>query len=159
MGAGAGSAQTWASADGNPSAVPFGGTRFDGYMPETVAAIPTAGVFSGLAVQTGGAYAANATFTVINGQGTGDTGGGSGDIPTSGGSSQTPGFNNTSLAATATAASGWFYDATDIAAFTSQQLYLLQAYSAYGTGAVNLVSAALNFTAPAHLGLLTQGAG
>lgn len=153
MAAGATGGATWATQ--SPTYCPFGGSRFDPIAVESVSTVPTSGVFSGLAVQIG-TYTDPSTFTVLNGPGTGDTGAGSGNIPTSGGNSATAGFNNTSMAASPTAA-GWTYDATDIAAFTASQAFLLQAVGT--VGGATLVAQACNFTAPAHLGLTTMGAG
>jgi len=146
------SATTWTT---------FNHVRFDATIDENQCAVPTAGVFSGLAVQIA-AYASadgTVTFTLLNGPVTGDTGAGSGNVPTTSG-----GFNSTSVVAsfpTSTTAPAWAFDATDIAAFTPQQVLMLQAVNSGGltAPATKLQAQSINFTAPAHLGLLTQGAG
>lgn len=157
LGAGAVTQATWPTQ--TPSYCPFGTTRFDYKLGETMSTSPTAGVFSGLAVEIA-AYTATATFAMIWAQAA-DTGGGSGSPPTSGGDSQTPGFNASSLSVTASSRAGlpyWLFDATDILAVTRTTPWVLEASSST-FGNVQTQAQAINFTAPAHLGLTTVGAG
>lgn len=134
------------------------GSRYDYVWYETITVVPASGVFSSLYVNVASnTYASPTTFTVLNGPTSGDTGTGSGVAPND--PHTAGGFASTSLVATATAkTAGWFYDATDIAAFVggTNQL-LLEANGA--VGGATLQAQAVKFTAPAHLGLMMQGVG
>lgn len=127
---------------------PFGQNRNDTVLSEVMAPVPTSGVFSNLYVNIT-SYTATASFTFQTGTGTGDTGGGSGSIPSS--------LTSTSLLATGSAV-GWWFDATDIVAVTPTTIYAIQVTGA-ATPAAVFQAQSINFTAPAHLGLTTMGAG
>lgn len=138
----------------------FGSTRFDTVFSEASSAVPTAGVFTGLATLIG-TFTASATLTLYAAAGT-DSGSGSGVVNNSTSApppSGTPGapWSSTGLSTTG-AASGWWYDATDIFAATNAEVIVVEAAAATA-GAVTIIAQSMNFTAPAHLGLTTQGAG
>jgi hypothetical protein len=130
--------------------------RFDSVHTESIVPYPTSGVLSNLSVNIG-TYTDPATFTLLTTQGTGDTGAGTGNIPTSGGNSATAGFSTTSVAV-AVSAAGWSYDATDICAVVGGQNHTLLQCVGTNSG-LTLQGQQINFTAPAHLGLTTMGAG
>lgn len=141
-------ANSTADATTTPGYSPFGQVRNDSVLGEVVAPVPTSGVFSNLYVNVTG-YTASASFTFQTGAGTGDTGGGSGSIPNP--------LTSTSLLATGSAI-GWWFDATDIVAVTPTTLYAIEV-TGTASPAATYQAQAINFTAPAHLGLTTRGAG
>lgn len=161
----------------NPSYGCFGQiARFDPVPYEADMVVPTSGVFSNLAVNVStNSWGQSVSLNFLNGPASSDDGAHSGVMPGTGGNAPSPtgpnnlniGYNTTNISITVPAnQSGWAYDSTDVAAFVGgQQQGLLEFLSAGGStsaptaNAFKIQGQTINFTAPAHLGLLTQGAG
>lgn len=154
---------TWPGTLTSPTWQMFNGApRTDSIYTENNTAFPAAGVLSGYAFETDAtAFTGGPTLAVIQIGVDLNSGAGSGvaSYSSSAGGAAPANFVNSTVSVALTAASTYYFDLTDLVAVTPFNGMLQAITFNAGTDAGGTQAYSLNFTAPAHRGLLERGAG